>query len=370
VLQATAMPSLRSARIKIAPSAATPTRDAAAHFLSGDKFRCGTPPVSGADFTSGAFAVTLPANDLIQRLPRHLKMGELRVFVTVLEHRSFRKAAAVLHLSQPAVTKAIASLEQTLGCKLFHRVANGVEVTVHGVAFAPHAAAVFDEMRRAAQDLALISSGAIGTLRVGIVPMPAIPMLPVAINQLANSHPGIFVSVVEAREAELLDRLRRRDIEVAILRLAVLDPAEDLQAAPLFEEALCVVAARDHPLAGRSRLTWPDLLRERWVMPPPDCIFYEHVQATLGRSGLPMPHHVVEAFSIHIQFAMALHAGLLSFGMRSQTVFAPGKEFLVRLPFDLAAPPTAVAAVSLKSHEPSPLSRLLVENIRAIARTA
>jgi hypothetical protein len=93
------------------------------------------------------------------------------------------------------------------------------------------------------------------------------------------------------------------------------------------------------------------------------------VQATLRQSGLPMPHHVVEAFSIQIQFAMALHAGLLSFGMRSQTVFAPGREFLVRLPFDLAAPPTAVAAVSLKSHEPSPLSRLLVEHIRAIAHT-
>ena len=57
----------------------------------------------------------MPGNGLIQRLPRHLKMGELRVFVAVLEHRSFRKAAAVLHLTQPAVTKAIAGLEDTLG---------------------------------------------------------------------------------------------------------------------------------------------------------------------------------------------------------------------------------------------------------------
>ena len=64
----------------------------------------------------------MPTDNLIQRLPRHLKMSELRVFVAVLEHRSFRKAAAVLHLSQPAVTKAIASLEQTLGIKLFDRV--------------------------------------------------------------------------------------------------------------------------------------------------------------------------------------------------------------------------------------------------------
>ena len=121
-------------------------------------------------------------NPLIQRLPRHLKLGELRVFVAVLEHCSFRKAAAALHLTQPAVTKAIASLEETLGFRLFDRIANGVELTVHGAAFAPRATAVFDELRRAAQELTLIDRGATGTLRVGIVPMPAIPMLPVAID--------------------------------------------------------------------------------------------------------------------------------------------------------------------------------------------
>jgi DNA-binding transcriptional LysR family regulator len=312
----------------------------------------------------------MPANDLIQRLPRHLKMGELRVFVSVLEHRSFRKAAAVLHLTQPAVTKAIAGLEQTLGCKLFHRVSSGVEPTVHGMSFAPRAVAVFDELRRAAQDLALVASGDHGTLRVGIVPMPAIPMLPVAVNRIANAHPDVFVSVVEARETELLDRLRRRDIEVAILRLAGIEPGEDLQVAPLFEEQLCIVASREHRLAGRTQLTWPELLEERWVMPPGDCIFYEHVQATLSQCGLAMPRHAIEAFSIHVQFGMVLHAGVLSFGLRSQTTFAPGKEFLVRLPFDLPAPPTAVAAVSLQSHEPSPLTRQLIAHIRAMAGTA
>ena len=183
---------------------------------------------------------------LIQRLPRHLKMNELRVFVAVLEHRSFRKAAAVLHLSQPAVTKAIAGLEQTLDVKLFDRVANGVEPTVHGRSFAPRAVAVFDELRRAAQDLTLLSSGAQGSLRVGTVPMPAIPFLPVAINRLVDAHPGVFLSVVEERETELLDRLRKRDIEIAILRLALVEPGDDMQAVPLFNEKLCVIANKNH----------------------------------------------------------------------------------------------------------------------------
>lgn len=306
-------------------------------------------------------------NALIHRLPRHLKLGELRVFVTVLEHRSFRKAAAALHLTQPAVTKAIASLEQTLGFRLFDRIANGVEPTVHGAAFAPRATAVFDELRRAAQELSLIDMGASGTLRVGIVPMPAIPFLPVALGRLADARPGVLATVVEARETELLDRLRRRDIEVAILRMALVDAPEDLRVERLFDERLCVVARREHPLVGRAELDWAELLRQRWVMPPADCYFFEHVQRTLARLGLPMPAHTVEAYSINIQFGMVLHAGLLSFGMRSQVSFAPGKELLVRLKVDLPVDGTQVAAVTLESHDPSPLARLLVAQIRELA---
>jgi DNA-binding transcriptional LysR family regulator len=309
----------------------------------------------------------MSTTSLVQRLPRHLKLGELRVYVAVLEHRSFRKAAAALHLTQPAVTKAIASLEATLGFRLFDRIANGVELTVHGAAFAPRAAAVFEELRRAAQELTLIDRGDSGTLRVGIVPMPAIPFLPVALGRLADRHPGMLASVTEARESELLDRLRRRDVEVAILRMALVDPPGDLRVERLFDERLCVVARREHPLAGRADLDWAELLRQRWVMPPADCYFFEHVQRTLDRLGLPMPAHTVEAYSIHIQFGMVLHAGLLSFGMRSQVSFAPGKEFLVRLNVDLPVDGTQVAAVSLMSHEPSPLARMLVAQIRELA---
>jgi DNA-binding transcriptional LysR family regulator len=306
-------------------------------------------------------------DNLIQRLPRHLKMSELRVFVTVLEHRSFRKAAAVLHLSQPAVTKAIASLEQTLGLKLFDRVADGVVPTVHGRSFAPRAVAVFDELRRAAQDLTLVSSGATGSLRIGSVPMPAIPFLPVALDKLMAEHPGIFVSLVEERETELIDRLRKRDIELAILRMSLVEAGDDMRVHGLFDEKLCVVAARNHPLASRKRVGWDELLAQRWVMPPADCYFYSHVQRTLDRLGMPMPQHRVETYSIQMQFNTILHAGLLGFGMRSQVEFAPGKELLVRLPFDLPMHSTPVAAVTLASHMPSPLASQLIDHIRALA---
>lgn len=317
-----------------------------------------------------AHAMPPNANDLIQRLPRHLTMRELRVFVAVLEQRSFRRAAAVLHVTQPAVTKAIAGLEESLGVRLFDRASHGAEPTVHGLSLAPRVAAIFDEVRRAAQDLSLVSSGAQGTLRVGILPMPAIPFLPLAVRRLLEDQPEIFVTVAEERQAELIDRLRRRDIELAIMRLAMLEPDENMRVDRLFDEKLCVIAAAEHPLAGQRQLTWPQLLRERWVMPAADSYFYERVLDVLARNRLPIPSQTIEAASINIQFGMVLHAGMLSFGMRSQVEFAPGRQSLVRLPFNLKSQPTIVGAVSLRGRELSPLARQLIGHIRDLAGTA
>jgi DNA-binding transcriptional LysR family regulator len=311
----------------------------------------------------------MSAKPLLQRLPRSLKLAELRAFLAVLEQRSFRKAAAVLHVTQPAVTKAIAGLEELLGVRLFDRANHGVEPTEYALSLAPRAAAIFEELRRAAQDLTLVSRGARGTLRVGTLPMPAIPLLPIAMEQLTSAHPQIFATVIEGRETELIDRLRKRDIEVAILRLALIDPGEDMHVDMLFEERLYVLASKDHRLAARQQVTWPELLQERWVMPPADSYFYEHVRRSLDKLGLDMPRHVVETSSIHTQFAMVLNAGMLGFGMRSQIEFAPDRELLARLPLELPAPSRAVAAVSLSSHELSPLARQLVENMRCLSST-
>ena len=62
---------------------------------------------------------------------------------------------------------------------------------------------------------------------------------------------------------------------------------------------------------------------------------------------------------------MVLHGGMLSFGMRSQFEFAPGKNLLVRLPFELTQTRTAVSAVTMRSREPTPLAQQFIAHIRA-----
>lgn len=306
-----------------------------------------------------------PHSHLIHRLPRHLKMSELRVFVAVYQSGSFHKAAELVHLTQPAVTKSIAGLERMLGAKLFERSASGVEPTAYGLSFAPRALAVFEELRRAAQELTSLGKGEIGRLRVGTAPMPAIPFLPIAISRLAELQPQIEVSVVEGREVELLERLRKGDIELAILRLSLFELEADLRAIPLFSERLMVLAGAEHPLARCEHLAWPDLLQQRWVLPPPDCGFYEFVLRSLAELGLAMPRATVEAYAVSVQFGLTQHGGFLSFGMRSNFEFGAAKHRLRRLPLDLNFSSKPVAAVSLKGREASPLAQQLIEQVRA-----
>ena len=308
----------------------------------------------------------MAASDLIERLPRRLKMSELRVFVAVLEHRSFRKAAAALHVTQPAVTKAIAGMEDVLGIRLFDRRADGVEPTVHGFAFAPHATAIFNELRSAAQELDIVSSGATGALHIGTVPMPGVAFLPIAINRLITAYPDIFVSVVEARELDLAERLRKREIELAIFRSALFNSGDDLNVEELFEERLCVLASRDHPLAKRQAVTWPELLDHPWVLPPADSFFFHHLRRSLDEIGLELPRHVVESISIGFQYSMVLHGSMLSFGLRSQFAFSPHANLLVQLPVDLPSISGAVCAATLRARQQSPLARKLTEEIRAL----
>jgi len=310
--------------------------------------------------------VAPPANNLIERLPRYLKMGELRVFVAVLELRSFRKAAAALHITQPAITKAIAGLEEVLGVKLFDRNSSGVEPTVHGLSFAPHAVAIFAELRSAAQELAIVASGVKGTLRIGTVPMPGVAFLPIAIKQLVDMHPDIFVSIVEAREPDLVERLRKREIELAIFRSALFSPGDDLRIDVLFEERLCILASRYHPLAKRRAVAWEDLQEHSWVLPPADSLFFHHVRRTLDQLGKELPRHVVESLSIPFQYAMVLHGSMLSFGLRSQVEFSPHKNLVVQLPVDLPPIMGNVGVVTLGARQPSPLAIQLIEKIRGI----
>ena len=103
----------------------------------------------------------------VDRVGRRLKLRDLHILLTVIQRGSMAKAAAALAISQPAVSKAIANIEHTVGLRLLDRSRNGIEPTAYGRALARRGLAIFDELKHGVEELAFLADPTTGELRIG-----------------------------------------------------------------------------------------------------------------------------------------------------------------------------------------------------------
>src|SRR5579864_8315812 len=92
-----------------------------------------------------------------ERIGRRLKLRDLHILLAVVQQGSMAKAATALAVSQPAVSKAIADMEHTVGLRLLDRTPHGTEATTYGMALVKHATAIFDELKQAKEHLEFLA---------------------------------------------------------------------------------------------------------------------------------------------------------------------------------------------------------------------
>ena len=100
-----------------------------------------------------------------ERIGRRIKLRDLHILLAVVRCRSMAKAATELTISQPAVSKAIADMEYTLGLRLLDRSWNGIEPTMYGRALIKRGVAIFDELRQGVKELEFLADPTAGELR-------------------------------------------------------------------------------------------------------------------------------------------------------------------------------------------------------------
>src|SRR5260370_30862913 len=144
-----------------------------------------------------------------ERIGRRLKLRDLHILLAVVEHGSMGKAASALAISQPAVSKAIADMEYTLGLRLLDRARHGMEPTTYGRALISRGATVFDELRQAVEALKFLADPTAGEFCVWVSKAMAARVLPDFLHaacrpeSLAASNPllGVF-QLVHFRDFE------------------------------------------------------------------------------------------------------------------------------------------------------------------------
>lgn len=182
-------------------------------------------------------------------------LKQLRYFQTLTHHRQFARAAAVLSITQPALSLQIKDLEQELGGVLFERGPREVQLTSFGEEFAQSVADILRSIDELGDLVRTRRNQLVGRLRLGIIPTIAPYLLPTLIRSLTQSNEGVEIHVRETLTSRLIQELSEGRIDTAIVALPVSSPS--LTEVPIFSEEFVLVrpeADRDLPVPNSEAL--------------------------------------------------------------------------------------------------------------------
>jgi DNA-binding transcriptional LysR family regulator len=192
-----------------------------------------------------------------------MELRDFEWFVAVAEYGTFSRAADALHVSQPALSRRIAALEDELGVPLFSRARRQIELTAAGRALAREARGIVTEARMAVDIARSASRGTFGHLRIGYRSAFRYRLLPRSLQLMRERHPEIGLTVSAAPMRDLIDRLRGRVLDIALITSH--QAPEELAVDVLREAPIKVALPERHPLANLDVVPLAALADEPFV---------------------------------------------------------------------------------------------------------
>lgn len=219
----------------------------------------------------------------------------LRHFLALVEFRNFARAAESLHITQPALTKSIQSLEESLGVVLVNRGRTGLELTEYGKIVLEHAKNLDIGARELSREVDLTKGLEIGVLNIGVGPYGGSMLVGPAVGRLSMRHPELQIQLIVGPWKELPQRARRREIDLLVGGLGEVETQEGFDVIPLSPHPGYFVCRPEHPLSTRRSITWADLLAYPIAGPEPGRALEESIrkqvqpqrQSVLRKQGLP-----------------------------------------------------------------------------------
>lgn len=185
-----------------------------------------------------------------------LSTRQLRAFVALADLRNFTRAAQRCHLSQPAFSTLIRTLEETVGARLFDRDTRSVQLTPEGLQFEDSARRLLDDMQDLIGELGDRVERRKGRVSVAALPSLAAGWLPQILAEFMRTWPGIAVELHDALSDACIARVRNHEADFALSASeARATSAADLRSTKLCSDRFHLVCRTDHPLAKVDKLT-------------------------------------------------------------------------------------------------------------------
>jgi len=241
-----------------------------------------------------------------------MEMRQLRYFLAIAEELHFTRAAALLHVAQPALSHQIRQLEEEIGAKLFERTNRRVRLTAAGNVFRDRVRVSLDQAARAALEAGKVGRGEAGTISVGVGSSAVWTVLPRLLRRFQRMAPAASIDIREMEPSEQLEGLRHETLDFGLLRAPVNDP--ELDSIVISSEKLIVALPERHKAASHRQVDLRSLVNETLVAPRRQSMPASHEIALKAceEAGFRPAKIITTRF---LQTALCLVAGRLGFAL-------------------------------------------------------
>lgn len=285
-----------------------------------------------------------------------LETRSLLYFIAVAEEQNIGRAAARLHITQPALTRQIQSLEEEVGVPLFIRTANGVEITPAGTALLQHARTIRAEIAQAKTHALQADSDQYQKLDIGVYGSAVFSVVPDILSGFSKKYPNVEFRLHNSRKDQQIEFLRQGKTLIAFDRFLPQEP--DLACELVYREHFYVALHKDHPLAKRESIDIRDLENESRIGANFDIALATNISRVFGSR--PIVKHRADD--------MLTTLSLVSAGLG--IAFAPPSIHALQIPNVVYRPCAGCASFPFdvqcmyRKNDQSPLLHAMLESVR------
>ncbi|HWA29666.1 MAG TPA: LysR substrate-binding domain-containing protein, partial [Rhizomicrobium sp.] len=259
---------------------------------------------------------------------------QLRIFVAVAERLHMTRAAEALHLTQSAVSAAIAALEERYNVRLFDRVGRHLELSEAGRAFLPEARALLQDAQSAVQTLDDLAGLKRGTLTIAGSQTVFNYWLPMRAARFSERYPAIALRLIAGNTAQVAQAVLNGDADLGFVEGIVNEPK--LARKKISTDRIAIYVAKRHPLAGKP-VRPSDLMKSAWILREEGSGTRAHFESAMRKKGIdPAKLNVVMTLPSN-EAALAAVEGSAALTAVSELAATPhiAADLLTKLKFDL-----------------------------------
>lgn len=251
--------------------------------------------------------------------------SNLQAFVAVAEHGSFSKAGDSLFLTQPAISKRVALLEEQLDSKLFDRIGRTVSMTEAGNALLPRARKILLQLEDAKRAVTNLSTGDItGRLSLAASHHISQHRLPPYLRKFSQTYPKVALDLRFEESEVAYESVLKGDLELAIITLSP-EPDPNIHSETIWTDTMVYVAANDHPLAQAEQLQLADLTGLNAILPGSNTFTRSLLEQLFLQRNLPL--NVTMSTNYLDTIRMMISIGL-GWGLLPEKMIQPGMTVL------------------------------------------